>query len=144
MAEFQRIAERIAEAFERISRERKIDAGELQGIIADAWCCGNDLLNCYPGEPGSDCQDVAFFISLSSSKYCAPGDAKHYSFEKIWQVFAQHMQGHCPGVTRNAIIISDTWDAGIQAEWQANISQVQRMASVEGYLLTAGRVSQVF
>ena len=106
--EYLGIAERI------LDRIKKRDANESTPItpkdLAELVGANSGRVNCYPGIPGTGCCQVSFFISLTSERYIPPRGRGHLTFRKILEKFVQHMQGHCRGITKVAVLIFDRPD----------------------------------
>ena len=99
-------------------------------------------INCYPGTPGRGCFDVAFFVSLTCSKYKSGNG--HLSFKEALEHFVEHMQGTCAGITKHAVIITDNWDPNVFVAKVDNIKRVQEAgACVEIYLLADGKPTRI-
>ena len=98
-------------------------------------------VNCYPGKPSGACHDKAYFISLTSKRY-AKG-AGHLSFRKAIERLVQHMQGHCVGFTKDAIVICDSWDPDVIDDWRSNIDQIKRTARIQAYLVSGNNISKM-
>jgi hypothetical protein len=99
-------------------------------------------VNCYPGKPGSGCHEVVLFFALHGKAAYGPG---HYTFEEILQLFVRHTEGSCPGFTREAAIITDSWWAPNYERWRETIERIQREQGIhlEIYLIGAGWVTPV-
>ena len=99
-------------------------------------------VNCYPGKPGSGCHKVALFFALHGKAAYGPG---HYTFEEILQLFVRHTEGSCPGFTREAVIITDSWWAPNYERWRETLERIQREQGIhlEIYLVGAGWVMPV-
>lgn len=90
-------------------------------------------VNCYPGVPGNDCHPLAVFVSLHGK--LRRGGRWPYDFEGILQAMVQHIQGSCPEVTKDVVLITDSWWAPNFEKWQANISTIRRGINIEVYLI---------
>ena len=138
--EFERVADRIAEIFERRAEEQGISPKDVPEITSPAT--GGEV-NCYPGYPADTCYPVAYFFSLASHRY-TKGCRGHLTCRQALEKLVQHMQGLCVGHTHAAIMITDSWDTNAFEDWRANIEQIRRNSLVEIYLLTAGRAARIF
>ena len=93
-------------------------------------------MNCYPGDPNHPCYPLAVFLSLHGR--LAKGTKwSYYNFENILQEIIRHVQGSCPGVTRDVVLITDSWLAPNIEKWQAVIRNiiVEKGINVEVYLI---------
>jgi hypothetical protein len=97
--------------------------------------------NFYPGVSSEDCCDNAFFISLSSKSYRK--GRGHYYFNEILQKLIQHMQGACPGTAKRAIVITDSFEPDEFQRWKFNIDEIRKIATVEFYLISGSRYTQL-
>lgn len=147
MGEFQEIAERIAGILAEMTDKGGVTSQQLAEIVGSALREGGsitgseDSFNCYPGIPGHGCKELAFFLSLSSSSFSK--GRGHLNCKQAMENIIQHMQGSCPGITRYAIFLTDSWDAYAFNEWQANLRQIKQKALLEVYLLTGKNVSYI-
>lgn len=138
MGEFENVARRIAaEISAKMQSREKIDPSEIAEILG----LGVGQINCYPGIPSGRCCDLAFFVSLKNKNY-ATGRG-HLDFGAAVSLLVKHMQGGCADVTRNAVIITDSWDDAAYGEWRANVQNIKQSRLVEAYLITGGKVTQV-
>jgi len=102
--------------------------------IAGREAGGN--INCYPGIAGHECHPLAVFIALHGK--LRRSGRWPYDFEGILQAMVQHVQGACPDVTKDIVLITDSWGASNFEKWQANISAMIRSGiNVEVYLISA-------
>lgn len=96
----------------------------------------HDEINCYPGNPAHECYPLAVFVSLHGRLANAKKKWGDYNFENILQAIIKHVQGACPDVTRDIVLITDTWNALSFEKWQANIDTIIRSGvNVEVYLI---------
>ena len=166
MLDLERLANQIAENMDRlietegVSEERPgkkedIESGpipsgsgvypsQLIDIAADA-VRNNSSFNCYPGEPGAPCHDLAIFFSLQGpfAKNHGRRIIGHLSFEEALQKIVQHMSGYCHGKTKAALFFADTWDADAFEKWRWNLLQIRKQCHFIMVMWTAGRVSRI-
>ncbi|MBT3981397.1 MAG: hypothetical protein HOE90_08590 [Bacteriovoracaceae bacterium] len=138
MSEYQEIAEEISRRLEEKKREGGIRVDEIPEII------GNIIdrnINCYPGKPCDKCCDKAFFLSLSS-KSNAKGRG-HLDFKHALDKIVQHMQGICFQETHVAVCFTDSLEPNAFGEWKANLKQIKNNASVQIYLLSGGKATEI-
>lgn len=109
-----------------------VNSEEISQIIQKAT--GLSEFNCYPGYPSTMCHQTVFFISLNSKKIVSGGG--HLHFRKIFDCLIEHMLLKCQGITTNAIIITDSWDARIASSKQSFIDKIERQANIELYIFT--------
>jgi hypothetical protein len=142
MGKFRHIAERIAGIIEEMKGEGGISADRIPDILNDLF--GGELgnINCYPGKPGYDCYDFAMFLSLTSEAY-AKGRG-HLTCRKAMEKIVQHMQGLCSQKTRDAVFITDSWDATAFNEWRANLAEIRNNACLEIYLISGRAISEIY
>ena len=117
-------------------------AKEIYGIASVAGVSLQDLeqieggANCYPCIRKGPCCSVAFFISLKGpmAKGCG-----HLSFPQVLDEFVRHMQGHCAGITRDAVIFTNNWEHCSYEQWHDNIENIKRGGvHLEAYLISNG------
>lgn len=131
MSQYESAARRIVEAIhEAKSSGNGIRSKDVPEIIGG----GSEGVNCYPGIPGLGCCREAFFVSLTNKVY-ATGKG-HLSFRGVIEQVVKHMQGHCKGIAKVAIVIADSWDPVTYSEWQANVEHIKSEAHVEAYLIS--------
>ena len=99
-------------------------------------------INCYPGVPGAGCHDTAIFVSLSSSNHRGKHRG-HLTCRQAIEKLVQHMQGSCEGITQEAALIVDSWDAEAAGEWRANLKRIENQAHLEIYLVAGRSVSPI-
>ena len=58
-------------------------------------------------------------------------------------VFSKHMQGDCVGLTHQCVIITDSWEPDVWANYQSRINQVNKNAEIEIYLISDRRISEI-
>jgi hypothetical protein len=139
MGEFMSIVEELALILEESKREGGVLAQDLPGIISRLT--RREDINCYPGIPGHDCHELAFFISLSSQFY-AKGRG-HLTCAQAMKKIVQHMQGSCFQITHTAIFITDSWDVTAFDDWRNNLVEIKRNALFEIYLITGRYFSEL-
>ena len=126
--EYLPVAERLAAA----AAQGGLSVAELREIVSAH--CGE--INCYPGEPGDRCHPLAVFVALHGQLRKGRG---HYNCAQILEEMVQHLQGRCPGTTRQAVLILDAWWHDHYEKWRANIETIKRSGvHIEGYLIGAG------
>ena len=130
MGDFYDIAERI---FGRLrDSENGIRADEISHIVGDL---NGKEINCYPGNPGGRCHDVALFVSLNSLSH-ADG-TKHLKFRKALEKIVQHTEYICPDEVRAIVLLTDTWDVKAFDEWKGILEKISVSGRIyfEIYLL---------
>lgn len=142
MGMFRNAVEKMARAIANRDNDKHIDAKDIPKIIFDALG-GENNINCYPGNPCGYCSDLAFFVSFTSTKYKRPRDRYHLSCNQAMECLVRHMQGICRGQTKNAILITDNWDAAAFYRWGSNLSTIRSESNLEIYLLNAEAVTEI-
>jgi hypothetical protein len=135
------------ENVERLARELSeapfnggLKAGDLARIVGEGGQEGG--INCYPGQPGGGCYEVAFFISLTSKDH--KGNRRgHITCKQAIEKLVQHMQGYCAERTHVAILIVDSWDADAVSDWKHNLTRIQSEAQLEIFMVNGGKVTPV-
>jgi hypothetical protein len=90
-------------------------------------------INCYPGDAVHKCFPTAVFVALEGK---LKSGRWHYNFERSLQAMVKHVHGACPHVTRDVVLITDSWCAPIFEKWQANINtMIQSGINVEIYII---------
>ena len=126
--EYLPVAERLAAAAARGG----LSVAELKEIVSAQY----GEINCYPGEPGDHCHPLAVFVALHGQLRKGRG---HYNCAQILEEMVQHLQGRCPGTTRQAVLILDAWWHDHYEKWRANLETIKRSGvRIEGYLIGAG------
>ncbi len=129
---------RIADMINSIIAEMGMKVDDIPSVLSQEL---KSEFNCYPGEKGGGCHEIAFFISLNG-KVNALGRG-HLKFSQALEFFVRHMQGYCPNYTKAAVIITDQWEADAYKKWEANIQQVKQYAHIEIYVLTGRSVNNI-
>lgn len=123
----------IAQEILRVATDGGLRPEQVREII------GNEHgynFNCYPGVPGNECHQLAVFVALHGK--LRRGGRWPYDFEGILQAMVQHVQGSCPDVTKDIVLITDSWWAPNFEKWQGNIdTMIKTGVNVEGYLISA-------
>ena len=136
MGELREFAEKIAGVLDEVQHRDGIRPKDIQKLF-------HDTINFYPGVPGAECRDTAAFVSLSSSAHKEKHKG-HLTCRKAIEKVVQHMQGSCsPRVTRNAVLVVDSWDAQAVSEWIYNLNRIESEVHFEIYLVAAGRISPI-
>jgi len=127
-----------------IPSDNGIYPAHLPDMASDA-IGGDDGFNCYPGEPGAPCYDLAIFFSLQGpyAKHYGRRISGHLSFEEALQKIVQHISGYCPGKTKGALFFADTWDADAFEKWRWNLLQIKKQCQFIIVLWAAGRINRI-
>lgn len=133
--EFSEIVKSIVDELHQ--RINGVGSEQIPDIIGGGT--GLSEVNCYPGYPSNKCCQTAFFVSLNSKTIARGGG--HLHFRKILERLIDHMIIKCGGITKNVVIITDSWDARIASNEQKYIDKIKSQANVELYFFT---VSPVF
>jgi hypothetical protein len=135
--EYSEVAERILDIIKKCEAQAsRVTPNDLQEVVGEN-------VNCYPGISGNKCYPIAFFVSLTSSRCISPRGG-HLGFRKALEKFVQHMQGHCRGLTKVAVLIFDSWDPIAFSDWHSNIEQAQRDgAHVEVFQITGNNITPI-
>lgn len=96
--------------------------------------------NCYPGKPGNECFETAFFFSLTAGSYANP-DKGHLSFREMLGWLARHMNGDCGRITKRVYIFTDNWDANAYDDVKPIINDIKRLANVSVCLIVGKEYS---
>ena len=121
--------------------QRAADNGMSANEISELVSQHGGEVNCYPGNPSHACHQVSYFIALHGSMAKGKG---HYNFAQILEEFIRHLQGRCPGITQQVVIITNAWWHDHYEKWYANIEKIKSDGVlVEAYLIGQGRVSQL-
>jgi hypothetical protein len=153
----------MVEQIARVAAEGGLDIDRLGELLRSRY----GEINLYPGEPTDACHPLAWFVALEGplgreiQRETRPprfpfwwlayqragwyGDDLYlphppYGFTHTLELFVRHMQGCCGGITRQAVIVTDTWIAPVYERWRGNIERIRGVAHVEGYLVGAGRL----
>ena len=141
----------------RVAAAGELDSERLGEILSQR----HGAVNCYPGEPTDTCYPLAWFVALEGQlghglqRDCAPPWRRYgwrggpvvdwgypaqppYGFAAILEHVVRHLQGHCAGTTRQAIILTDSWNAPAYERWRGNIERIRAQVEVEIHLLGTG------
>jgi len=110
-----------------------IAAKELPKLINSA-CVGEEAINLYPSNNKGGCYELAYFIALKRSPY-AKGNG-HLDCRKAMEKLIQHTLGSCRNITKQAIFITASWDAGAYNEWKHILAEIDENIELEVYLLS--------
>ena len=126
MGKFQGMAQAMADRI----RKGAVTAEDFPNIIRDAR--GEDFgrFNCFPGRPGSGCQETAVFISLICKTYAI--GVGHLGFRNAINKIVKHVFRDCPD-TRDVLFITDSWDPLAIHEDIANLKEIQSRIHLEIY-----------
>lgn len=129
MTEFEGIAEKILKA----GKSGKLSSKDQGRVVGEALGMpkGKETYNCYPGVPGENCYELAFFIALKSPEVVNQGRTSKKAFEEI----VNHMFGYCQGFTRVAVMVTDNWDPVIFNKWKQALLRIKREAHLEIYFI---------
>lgn len=108
------------------NREFKLDRPMGLNEVFDEMrrILGGDF-NFYPSDINGHCHEIAFFTSLTGSRWNLKPSQK-LSFKKMFEYLIRHCQGSCAKKTKYAIIVTDTWDDDIADFWKDNIANMNR------------------
>ena len=132
MGEFHKQADEIARVINEKSTG-KMDISELPKITAEI--VGHEV-NCYPGVPGIECHEGAYFYALDKGKYKGTRGI-NLSLYVVLAKIVQHMIGSCEGQTKYAVLITDKWDGNIYSPWKSTFEKIMKNAHIEIYLITS-------
>ena len=141
----------------RVAEAGELDGERLGAILSQRY----GAVNCYPGEPTDTCYPLAWFIALEGrlgrglqQDYGHPwrrywwhhgplvdwGHAPQppYGFAAMLETLVRHLQGHCAGTTRQAILLTDSWNALAYERWRGNLERIRAQVRLEIHLLGAG------
>lgn len=108
------------------NREFKLDQPiSLNEVLDETRRILGSNFNFYPSTKGSPCYEIAFFASLTGSRWNLKPSQK-LSFKKMFEYLIMHCQGSCAQKTKYAIIVTDTWDDDIADFWKDNIANMNR------------------
>ena len=108
--------------------------------------CGCEDVNFYPSLHKGPCHEIAFFVSLTRFRLTTgPKDGvRHLDFLEAIEAMVQHMTGPCGNVTKQAVIITDSWQPAAIPEWLGTISTlVDKGKDIRFYLVTDLGIAQV-
>ncbi len=141
MGEFEKIVGEFSDTVNE-SENNSIGAKEIGRIVGEKTEHRFGKVNCYPGIPGAECHNIAFFISLTSKRYIKKRGG-NLSFSAAVSQIVKHMQGSCIRKTHQAVFITDNWDTNSYDEWKANLKEIGKQANLEIYLLTSGSYTEI-
>ena len=141
----------------RIASEGELDNEKLGELLGGR----HGAVNCYPGEPTDICYPMAWFIALEGQlgrglqhefgppwrRYGWHGGPRvdwgyppqpPYGFAAMLEQCVRHLQGHCAGVTREAIIVTDSWNALAYEHWRGNLERIRAQVRLEIHLIGQG------
>lgn len=143
MGEFQEIAEELAGIIDGFKENEKgISRDDIPNIVERVVGHRIGEINCYPGIPGFSCCDMAVFVSVNSPSY-TKGRQGHLKCNKALAKIIQHMQGTCIGITKRAVLLTDSWDHAAYDEWRANLRNINANAQLEVYLMTGRNITPI-
>lgn len=121
----------IAQAILRAASDGGLQPDHVVNIVANETGAN---INCYPGIQSHECYPLAVFVALHGK--LRRGGRWPYDFEGILQAMVQHVQGSCPDVTKDVVLITDSWWAPNFEKWQGNIETMKKNGiNVEAYLI---------
>ena len=143
----------------RVASDGELDIEKLGELLSGR----HGAINCYPGEPTDTCYPMAWFVAVEGQlgrgiqqdfgppwhhryrywRRMSPWDdwgtpQPPYGFAALLEQCVRHMQGHCAGVTREAIILTDSWNALAYEHWRGNLERIRAQARVEIHLIGQG------
>ena len=126
----------------RGQQSEKLSIDELGDIISDFF---GHSVNFYPSDQKGACCDLAIFLSISGTRFSKIIKRKKelYSFKGIMDAFSKHMQGDCVGITRQCVIITDSWEPDVWENYKSRIKQIKKSAEVEIYLISDPHLSEI-
>lgn len=98
--------------------------GYGEALPHDEWVYStrnSHFINCYPGYDYNLCCGFSLFVSIEGK---AAKGKNHYNFSKILEQFVIHVQGTCPGITKHAVIIVNSWKSDEYEKWKYNIQAI--------------------
>lgn len=66
------------------------------------------------------------------------GEEPPYTCAYMLERLVRHVQGCCAGTTREAVLITDTWNPEAFERWRGNLDAIGRTASIAIYLIGEG------
>lgn len=141
MGEFSEQVKKLVSAIKEQgqSKTSKVNINILPDLAAHVM---NHSINCYPGNLGSDCYNVAFFFSLDKKKFSGTRGID-LSLKTMLQKIIQHTAGTCKEQTRCVILITDNWNDSTFASWKSTFCELKKNVHIEIYLMTSGKCSQI-
>lgn len=145
MGEFKGIAEGIARRIAAVEGGVTPDALAEIGVEVSTAAGFGPYINCYPGTPSNACCPLALFISLSAQGYARKRRGQpHLSFAEALDCLVAHMTGECSGITRHAVLVTDSWDGTAWMKWHNTVKNLRQNATIEIYLITGeGAVTEI-
>ena len=121
---------KIAQEILRVAADGGLRQDQILAIVGRE---AEGEINCYPGDAVHKCFPTAVFVSLEGKLKSGPW---HYNFERSLKAMVKHVLGACPNVTRDVVLITDSWWAPTFETWQANINtMIQSGINVEIYII---------
>ena len=117
---------------------RRLPARDVPVVIGG--CIGQEI-NCYPGETAGGCCRILVIVSIHTEpnqRYL-----NHIKFPEAVRLLIRHMQGSCPGITQQALILTDRYATNEIVFWRPNLDRIKQNTIVECYLMDRGRVQQM-
>jgi hypothetical protein len=83
-----------------------------------------DWINFYPSDQKGPCSDRLMVLALNG---WPAADFTHGKLNcaQALEILVQHVQGHCYGVTRWAVIVTALWDHYAYDRWRSNIDTMR-------------------
>jgi hypothetical protein len=139
MSDFQELAGNFAERLKDIlTRGARVSSEDIPGLLEGR----GGTMNCYPGgQPGQCCDNVAVVSLMAPSiKRNMKG---HLWFEGALDALYNHVFHVCPGKTKAAVLIVDSWDPSVWEKWRDKMTLMQKVVHFEMYLIADYNVYEI-
>lgn len=120
----------------------KKDYSDLRNIVTQMSMYLAEF-NFYPSEYYSHCCQVAFFTSLTGSRWNLK-NSERISFEEMFRYLIRHCQGTCSGTTTYAVLLVDNWDDDIAQFWRPNIEELKRKGIIVEVRMLMGNLPNTY
>lgn len=142
MEELLELLKRIAANLEEM-KGNGITVQEAEDLFSRAI---GPSINFYPGRGTDKCSKAVIILSLNPKGEYAKGRG-HLIFETAIETVVQHMQGHCHGITQEAVILTDTWDPQKIGPWKSNLKVIRNRTNgidkLKILLLSGGKITEM-
>ncbi len=131
---FAALAHRLAE---EASQEGGIDAAGIPDLVARLLPPGDEC-NCYPeGEAKGPCRELLVAVSLNG--LLRGRKRGHLPFSELFPTIVRHIQGRCPGRTKQMVIVTDSWWVSDYEKWADNLLAIKQSGvQIEIHLIGKG------
>lgn len=134
---YQKTARALTEILDSWKADNGLEPEDVKALIVKSTGIEAEKFSIHPSDEEAEPREIAFFLNLSGWEKisrCFMNTDFYSDFGDMVMAMVAHMQGRGRNITKEAVLITDSWDSKEYDFWKHNLKAISEEANLEIYL----------